>query len=205
MREHNAMYPSYIPTVSPKELKPGRGWYVMAGLVFVFSIALGVGALVAALVSLPDVGTKFDDGEPTIVQLDAKEYTIYAKNADTFSFSDTCTVVSDSTGDEISLDGTSTTYTKDNWEAIFHFDIEREGKYQITCHEASVDNQYAVGERANLWGFSAGIVAIFALPGLGLLIGGIIAVVVAVKRNSHKSRLRYQRHYEHFTGATGSS
>ncbi|NUS74561.1 MAG: hypothetical protein HOQ05_14355 [Corynebacteriales bacterium] len=193
--------PQFKPQISAKELKPGRGWFVVAAAIFVLSLIAAVVTLVVALTSLPDIDIKFDDEETKVVELDSdKRYTLYVDTDRSYSVDYFCSVTSVDTGDAVELSDVDTEYTQGKWSSIYHFDVPRDGDYDLLCNGTSERNRYALGERANLWVLTAGITGLFVLPGLGFLIGGVIALVVAVKRNRHKTRLLYQRHYEYYIG-----
>lgn len=198
---HAGMTP--LPPVTSRELRPGRGWYVAAGVVAVGGIVAGLGLLLLSTASLlgalPDLGPGFSGGESAVVTLKAgDDQTIYADRPG--AAAGRCSGTGENGGTVTFTARTfSFSFTRGNrqWHAIQQVRVSEDGRYRITCGTPDSGVTYAVGPDPQVRGFVGklvgGLGALFGLSCLGVLIGGVMALVTGVRRNSHKGRLQRER------------
>lgn len=193
------------PLVSSRELRPGRAGYVVAGAVVLLCILGGVGAFVfgigRAVVAFPELDRTFDAGVPTAVTLTADPEKVLFADRD-LAGSD-CSVTGGpgeatfrgiSYSFEFSADGKQ-------WHAVNRFAVSAAGTYTVTCaprdRGAAGPVRFAVGDAPDLGGYFGGlfggIAALAGLPCLGVVVGGTIALITAVRRSSTKKRLLAER------------
>jgi hypothetical protein len=185
-----------FPAPAPVQAKvPGRGGYVIGGVIIGVGLLLGVGIFVLGLVStissLPAFTTQFDAGSPAAVTLTGgREWAIYAASASSGHPATVCQVAS-ADGRSIALKAPSATFTVQRdgqqWTDVQHFTIDSDGTYAVACETADGGvSRYAIGPQPNFGGFFGGIVgsilALIGLPFLGLVIGVVLIVVTAVRR-----------------------
>lgn len=195
------------PRIEARQLRPARKWYIVAGVIAVLGVMAGAGLGIAGVTSvvreLPDIVAEFDTGEPASVNLTAgRQWAIYAAVGDTGqtigSHHATCTVAG-SAGGKIAVRPVPYEFTFSragrSWVAVGEFAVPVDGRYEVSCtSQRGEAAHYAVGEGPELRGFVTGIVgsvaALIGLPCLGLLVAGVIGLVVAVRRSSHRTRLQ---------------
>jgi hypothetical protein len=197
--------PTPPPPVDPRVLRPGRGWYAVAGVVVVLGVLAGVGLFAFGIVSLvrglPKMKTEFRAGTSATVALTAdRTWAVYTDEPVPDSGTSTCTGAA--SGDAtIRLTEPSATFTFDrgrrHWRLVYRIRVSRDGTYELTCRpvpEANGGQIYAVGDDVQVGGFVAkvfgSIAALLGLPCLALVAGAVIALVTALRRNSHKKRLQ---------------
>lgn len=195
------------PRIEARQLRPARKWYVVAGVVALLGIvvggAVGAAGMTSVLRNLPDIVAEFDSDAPTDVTLTGRrDWTIYAAGGagQTIGASfATCTVTGAADGRAVAVRSVSYEFTFNrgdrSWVAVGDFAVPADGTYRVGCvGESGRPVHYAVGERPELRGFVTGVVgslaAVIGLPCLGLFTGGVIGLVVAVRRNSHRARLQ---------------
>ncbi|TQS40997.1 hypothetical protein [Cryptosporangium phraense] len=176
--------------VDSRQLRPRRVWYVVAVLIAVLFTAVGVGAfalgVVSAVKSIPDFTRTAQSGE---IDLQPGVYGIFVPEGSSTSCS---------YGDGITATtpGGTFTFTRDgsSWTWASTITVEKAGTYSIKCDAG----RYALGGKPELGMFAGsvagGIAALAGLPCLGITIGGIIALVVGLRRSSHKKRLQAYRY-----------
>ncbi|MGH8792399.1 MAG: hypothetical protein ACRDXX_07120 [Stackebrandtia sp.] len=192
------------PHVDPKELKPGRFWYLVAALIMVVGVGGGVGLSVFGIVhiasGMPDMKAEFASGETVSVTLSAeKDWAIFVDYPDNAQpFSTECTVTPVGGGEaDVSEPGGAFTYgtNERNWQLVYDVSVSETGEYEITCALAGddYDTDFAVGDSVDVGAFIGqtfgSIAALLCLPAAALIVGGVIIVVVGMKRAAHKKRL----------------
>ncbi|MGH3748267.1 MAG: hypothetical protein ACRDT8_12820, partial [Micromonosporaceae bacterium] len=206
----------FAPRVSPGELRPNRWWYAVAGGIALLGLCAGVTLAGLGFWSLrselPQMRAVFSDGQPATVTLSkSKPSAIYVRvpQSDTTlpSFKSTCTGKA--------LDGGSFAVSRpeynlntgangggDTWRVEHKITVSQSGKYQITCEpinrsDAPDEVTYGIGPAprfGSIFGKIFGTVgALLGGPCCGLLVGGVIALVVGLRRNTHKNRLAAER------------
>jgi hypothetical protein len=87
------------------------------------------------------------------------------------------------------------------WISVYTVTVSRAGDYELRCEPSGTDGptHYALGEAPKAGALAAGIfggiAALIGVPCLALTIGGVIALVVALRRSSAKKRLQQQFYY----------
>jgi len=193
--------------VDPRVLRPSRGWYVVA-------VALPiVGALAGLILFLysndvlfqsmqPKVATELDAGSPTAVYLTTDQRLgIYVEVAPHSSdLPPTQCAARGLDGGTIELretsDGWATSTAHRSWREIYQISVNQNGQYELTCQpgdSTAEQGHYGVGDdpsRAGVLGNALAAAAAFlCLPGVALLAGAGLAIVVARRRGAHQRRL----------------
>lgn len=192
------------PRIDPRQLRPARKWYVVAGMVAVLGILAGGGlgavGMTSVMRDLPNLVAEFDAGEPARVSLTgSREWAVYAATdaGQTIGGARAECIVTGPDGREAPVRSAPYAFTfsrgDHSWVAVGEFSSATAGNYQVSCADTSSRNHYAVGERPEVQGFVTGIVgslaALIGLPCVALFAGGVIGLVVAVRRSSHRTRL----------------
>jgi hypothetical protein len=200
-----------FPAIDPRAVRPGRGWYAVAVVVAVLGIGVGVGGFGLGIASfvrgLPKMTTEFDTGSSVTVHLTAgQKRAIYAdvNSGPRRPVYPDCTGTARGDG---SIDVRRISNTLDfpsgrhQWMSVYTVDVTRDGDYDLSCQPTASDGptHYAIGDvpktGALAGGILGGIAALIGVPCLTLTIGGVIALVVALRRSSAKKRLQQQLYY----------
>ncbi|MBO1337675.1 hypothetical protein [Streptomyces sp. VRA16 Mangrove soil] len=188
-------FPSSPPFISPKELRPGRYWYVVAAAVAVVMCLLGlvIGVLrFKSVLDSVDTGHRFVNGDTITLQLEPDgDRGIWATYPGP-SPGPKCGI--SGPGDPRLTDpGTDVSLTRDEtWNLIYTFDVQRSGYYKITC-SSQAETRYALGNDGGVLAFVGGLVLAVVLPTAGVGICAVIVVITALRRNSHHKRLLAER------------
>lgn len=200
-----------LPAIDPRALRPGRWWYVVAIVVAVLGIVIGIAGFGLGIASfvrgLPKMTTEFDTGSPVTVHLAAgQERAIYAdlnSGSARPAYTD-CTGTARGDG---SIDVRQISNTLDfpsgrhQWVSVYTVTVTRDGDYDLSCQPTFNDGptHYALGDAAKtgalVGGIFGGIAALIGVPCLALTVGGVIALVVALRRSSARKRLQQQVYY----------
>lgn len=211
-----------VPPIPARELRPGRGWYLVA-------VAVALGGLLAGVMvfafsqtslsgSLPHFYGRSNAESPLTVDLRrGQRYVIYVDN---FEGSPACSGSGEHGGTVAitPLPGSSFTFQKgwsEMWDARYELTVSRDDRYRLTCGAGGyvgeldgelVTESYAVGEEfptgVLVGRFFTALAALVGLSALGFLAGVVIALVTLVRRNMHKSRLIWQYRTAHPTGSS---
>lgn len=209
-----AGYPAGPPPIDPRALRPGRGWYAVAIVIAVLGIVIGVGGFGLGIASfvrgLPKMTTEFDAGTPVTVHLaPGQERAIYVdRNSGPGGRGDPvyakCTGTARGDG---SVDVRQVSSTLDfpsgrhQWVSAYSVAVTRAADYELSCEPSGTDGptHYALGDAPKAGALAAGILggtaALIGVPCLALTVGGVIALVVALRRSSAKKRLQQQVYY----------
>jgi len=189
-----------LPKIDPRELKPSRLWFWLSAIPTVIGTILAIVFLVAFIDELdPDIDN-FRPNEPAVVQVNEGSRAIYIQtarnNLPAFVPSGTinCTVTSQGTGDRVPLErstGSTLDVNSDSYAREFSFDAPRDGEYRVLC-EGPREANLAIGPDLTFGLFAPLLWAGVAFV-VGLLVSALIAIVTAVRRSNHKSRLRRER------------
>ncbi len=183
----------------------------MAIVIVVLGIVVGVGGFALGIASfvrgLPTMTTEFDAGTPVTAHLTAgQRRAIYAdlnSGAGRPAYLD-CTGTAPGDG---SIDVRRISNALDfpsgrhQWTSVYTVDVTRDGDYELTCRPAASDGptHYALGDAPKtgtlVAGIFGGIAVLIGVPCLALTAGGVIGLVVALRRSSHKKRLQQQAYY----------
>jgi hypothetical protein len=197
------------PSIPASELRPSRAWYWIAGVIAVIGVCVGgiVGALgfTSLARDMPmSMDTEFDAGNPATVELSTgKTWGIYVLEAQgRADVSADCTG-NPANGGSIDLNRADFNMrfgSRDGaWRLLYDVEVSETGRYQIACQvtSGSKDTRFGISESINVGGtvgrFFGSLGALLGIPCLALTVAGIIALVAAVRRNSHKKRLQQER------------
>jgi hypothetical protein len=191
--------------VPAQELRPRRYWFAVAGLIAAVGALAGVGLFALGVAGAVDdfkrPDQRFRAGEPvTVPVVAATDKIIWIDDAGDGStiLGPACTVTPVDGGTaRIESIGMSLSYATEEaaWRGLYRLNAERDGQYQVTCEASGAAGaaQLAVGDPPRIKGFAGklggGLVALFGLPCLGLVVGGVLALVVALRRSEHRKRL----------------
>ena len=176
--------------MDPRQLRPRRRWYGIAVFIAVLFTAIGIGGFVVGIVSatksIPDFDSTLTGNQDSQVRLEAgRDYAIYVpeNSPQTWNVDERVTTVSP---------GATFTFSRDGqqWVHVSNLTVDAAGAYTVNCDAPT----YAVGAAPELGKFAGGIggglAALMGLPCLGITLGGVIALVTGLRRNSHKKRLQ---------------
>ncbi|PRX96122.1 hypothetical protein [Allonocardiopsis opalescens] len=188
------------PRPGPGDIRPGRRWFWIGGLVIVAGIVIGIAGFVVGLVALvggPDPVARFSSGEPASftaeeADTDARVWALYADTE--FSGSEireSCTVNGpDPEAAFVPAPYESTsTVDGETVHLVSAIEIAQPGEYTVEC-QTDPGAAFLVGQAASGSSFVTGLLgslaSFFLIPLAGIAIGIVIIVVTAVKRG--KSR-----------------
>jgi hypothetical protein len=202
------MFPGAAPPpVDPRALRPRRAWYAVSVVIVVLGVLVGVGlfalGLVSAIRGLPKTTSEFESGPPLVLHLSAgRKSAIYLDSGASppGAIDSQCSGRAEGDG---SIDVQPTSYNFDfssgrrHWRLLYTVEVSQDGRYELDCRptDPTVETaHYAVGEDPKIGGFMAklfgGIGALLGVPCLALVVGGVLALVVALRRNGQKKRLQ---------------
>ena len=184
------------PPVDSSLLRPRARWYWLSALPFLAGLAVMTVFIVLAVRAFPGHPENFNaPGGLSLTLNEGEEKTIYR----TDDYGDPkgeprCRVISRSER-RIELDeagSLTVTVNGDRYVAEYNFTAPSDGTYRVDCLPArGRDRQsLAVGDHLEFASFGLAIGGAIVSPLLGLLLSAVMAIVVAVRRSSHKSRLQ---------------
>jgi len=192
------------PQVQASELRPSRGWYVVAAVfAFIVIVAGGVGfafGIVHAIKSV-DIKTKFAVGQPAAVTYDTvpPRQAIFASTRTQAGEPQAeCTVRGPGDAQVPLAPVTSSiTLTLNNvsWHEIAAFEVPSPGTYTVSCTSQDATG-FGVGKYVRARDVAGGVLgglAALGLAGIGVLISVIIAIVTGVRRGRYRRRLWAER------------
>lgn len=198
------------PPVPSSELRPGRVWYVVAAAIVAIGVCVGAGVFGFGMYSfigdLPTMEQEFDAGSATDAELSkGRKSAIYVAIPDGMGSGTRLQLAAQCTGSgdgEITLTKRSADISigsgGQEWQLVYDVRVDRTGTYRLECtlDDGSGEGRFAVGEAIDMGTFGklfGSIGALVGAPCLALLVGGVIALIAAVRRSSHKKRLLQQR------------
>ncbi|MEV1289607.1 hypothetical protein [Micromonospora sp. NPDC049679] len=97
------------------------------------------------------------------------------------------------TGERVELE-----VDNERWRGLLTVYAEPAGRYELTCVSSAAGPAptLSVGDHPRFYGprdTALGTLAAFALGGLSVIAGGVLAVVIALRRASHRARLGQRR------------
>lgn len=182
------------PAISARDLRPHRRWYFVAlGIFLLFSVAGGIAFGVFFDKASEGIDLSVVSSSPQQVRIAQDETKAIYTTGEAVDFA-----VPECSGEgpgELSLSeatGTETYTNRDTtWTVAANVEVTKSGTYTVTC-EATDGARLAIGNK--IGGVLARGAAAFGLGflglGLGLVIGGTIAIVTVVRRSLHKGRLQ---------------
>lgn len=185
--------------VDPAELKPGRIWYWIAGVVIVVGVAAGVAVFVFGVTrvaeSVPEMEQTFAAGEDTEMELSGGHWAIYVDHPGESAPTVEC--VASSPDDEVLVspsDAFTTSDGRHTWHMVYELTVTESGPVEVNCDTDAKVGDFAIGEAVDVSGFVGGILGsitgLIGIPTLGIVVGGTIILVVALRRSAHRKRLR---------------
>lgn len=188
-----------LPATSDQMVRPAKSWFVVAALIAVVGIVIGAVILVAGIRGFLDRIDDFARADlPATLQVEIADtggYSIYHEydgaSGDDGYAPDPDVTVTDPAGEPVVLDiyDSSVTYSAGGHEGegVFTFHADEPGIYEVAA-TGEPGNGIAVGRGvgsglvgAILGGLAIGLVAVVA--------GGILAIVVGVKRGRSRRAL----------------
>ncbi|MFI6510211.1 hypothetical protein ACIBCT_21610 [Streptosporangium sp. NPDC050855] len=178
---------------STGKIKPGIGWIVGAWLVAALSVIVGIagfaGGLSDAAESAPK--TSFVPGQETTVRLDpADRPALYVSTAGPTRFE--CSLRGGTGTPRLQKPAGRTTVSGANgisWELGLRIGVDRAGDYRMTCTaDPDEGTRFGVGQEFATGALVGGVVALFAVPGVGILLAILVTIVVLVKRGNARKR-----------------
>lgn len=187
--------------LDPRQIRPSRGWYVLAFLVPVLGVIVGVVALALSFTSAaktaPELFLKSDSGASSSTRLvGGRSYQIYVPQAAVASAS--CTLDNTTTAtvtraldDAAARDLESFNSDGVTWQAHDVVDVTTTDVYKISCG----GTKFAVADQdktdtARVKKLAGGAYGFAGLPCAAITFGVVIGVVVAARRSSSRKRLQ---------------
>ncbi|GGO66251.1 YccF domain-containing protein [Nonomuraea cavernae] len=188
--------PQFAGPVDPKQVRP-KLWWIAAGwgvaLVCVLAGAVLFVTGIFSTVSHLAPTTTFAAGESVTVPINpADKPVIYL--ASTARVHYTCQISGGPAPARLANTAANQTVTvgSTRWELILVINAPAQGDYQLTCAtQEQADARFGVGRDASsaVGGLVGGVAALLLIPGLGLLVGVVVTIVVLVRRSGSRKRL----------------
>lgn len=190
------------PAVPSEQVRPSKWWFVAAGLIAVVGIVLAVVWFVVGMMRFFDTIDEFQrvevPGTSDVVLDDPGGYSVYheyrgASGDDGFGrfAPEPSVTITDPSGDEVPLEPYTSEVSYDGsgheGVALSTFDAEEAGTYTVEA-EGDAGTEVAIGPGIGS-GLVATIVGGFVIGGAGVLVGGIMAIVVGVRRSQNRRSL----------------
>ena len=190
------------PSLKPSEIRPGRFWYVIAGLLFLIPMIAGGTTIFSTITSYFSGGTKLTvPGETTIDATDSGTYLIFYETSAFTEFNiknnllgqDFDIAVMDlATGEELELKppnwGGTETYGTIVRQAIAEVQIDTLGYYHVEVAGELPERDGLLVRHVDYAAVIKGIIWAIALFFVGFIVGPVMALVVLVKRQNNKSK-----------------
>lgn len=201
------------PVIDPAQLRPRRFWYGVAAGIAVLGLA---GALASVVVLAHEVGDVVDSvealdpqlrpvlvGRATTVDLDpGQTWAVYASSSGrppaVSCGGEGLTVTDPEHTVDVTVDGAS-------WREVQVVRVQEPGPYEIVCSSTDRTAHLSIGRAPDpdaagrAGGHVAGAVVaallVLTFGGIGVLAGGLVALVVGVRRSRHRATLLAQGGY----------
>jgi hypothetical protein len=185
--------------VPARELRPRRYWFAVAALIAMVGATAGIALFVVAVSGATEDFRRPDQpfrvGEPVTARVVAATDKIIWIDGAVGTDRPDCTVSPVDDGDaRIESVGAALSYTTGDadWHGLYRLNAARDGQYQVLC-QGDPSARLALGDPPQIRGFAGklggGLAALFGLPCLGLVGGGVLALVVALRRSAHRKDL----------------
>lgn len=194
--------------VDPRELRPGRGWYVVGALVLVIGFVTAfVGFLVSVFstVGIAEFEARVTSGQDTAFTVEEPgfELGLYASSGGS---SDSCSLVlPDGSASDFGQPGYSHNSERgsESWSLVGTQQITESGEYTLSCSYVSETTEFAVANNGDggveiVRGVGAAFLWAIVPSLLGLAIGLPILITTAVRRNRLQRRLLAERHRQQY-------
>jgi hypothetical protein len=206
--------------VDPRQLRPRRAWYAVAGAIALVGVLAGVALAMLAIKgfgslssAFPGPIAEFDATVPATVHLTAaKRWAVLAEGQPVSpsasppavparpSVSAQCTGRALDGGTVDVVPATYTFFTSADgrtWYVLYQVRVSQDGRYEFSC-TSDDPVRYAVGEApdvtgllATMLGGFAGTFGAIACPAVGILGATVIIVLTAVRRNANRRRPQF--------------
>jgi hypothetical protein len=188
--------------VDPADLRPHRRWYAVAVAVAVLGLLAAAAVLSVTIrawsTGFPTLGSPFRGGESVEVDLRAGQPAVLYVSPDTATFNGRCTA--ELAGADVAVTEVSYTFTffsgGRTWAARYEILADRDGRARLTCMPAAGTGGplLATGDKPDnprlLRGLAGSVAAGVSTALLGLVGGGVLALVIAKRRGSYRRRLQ---------------
>jgi hypothetical protein len=184
------------PAADPKDVRPRRLWIWLSWGIALLCVLVGAGLFGAgvfnSVTSAAPVKTFTSGGSATVTLDPAERPAIYLDSDTRVHY--TCRIsggpaqarlVNTRSAGPVT-DGTT------QWQLILLVNAPRKGDYQVACETVEATGaRFGVGRDLNAFAgtLAGGALALFLVPGLGILIAIVVTVVVLVRRGGHRKRL----------------
>ncbi|WP_123827084.1 hypothetical protein [Micromonospora globispora] len=179
--------------VAADPVRPRRIWYVVAALI----AAGGVSAAAALMFLVPlgsDLGQRITPGQPVTVQVPEAGKMVWVRDSGRDVSDLRCEPSQPDTqrlqqwgSASMRQDDLTVTADGERWRALLLVQAKPAGRYTMTCTTSGADGASSLSLGDPPWFFgpraeALAVVASLVLASLGLVVGAVLAVVVAVRR-----------------------
>ncbi|CAL9464902.1 hypothetical protein SUDANB121_02728 [Nocardiopsis dassonvillei] len=195
------MYPQQPPPrVSPSELRPGRFGYWAGGTVILLGGIAGAVGFVLFLVravALPTFAAQVPgSGEDAFSHSPGEETAIIALYTDSPAGSYAECGLLTPGGEPVGFTDPEFSHTSSEWRLAGVASPQESGEYTLVC-EGPPDTTYAAAavpaDLGVVGGVMGALASFFLIPLAGLVVGLVLVISTAVRRNGHRKRLLAER------------
>ncbi|MGW9556418.1 hypothetical protein ACWGSK_18120 [Nocardiopsis sp. NPDC055551] len=196
--------------VDAREVRPGRGWFVIGALVIVGGIATAIVGFVLSLVStvsIPDFEARVTSGqEGSFTVADPGfQLGLYSSSG---SGRQACVLLLPD-GGRADFDSPGYSHNVDtggeSWSLVGTYELSEAGEYTLSCSDDSTTTEFAVTNNGDggveiVRGVGSTLLWALVPSFLGLVLGLTIIITTAVRRGRFQRRLiaeRQQRYHGH--------
>jgi hypothetical protein len=194
------------PVVTPEKPPPRRIWFAIAALVGAGGVLAAAGVILFVLPMGGDLGQRVTPGRPVTVHMSSSEEKMVWVKVTGQSVPDVSCDASPLDGQTIRelinvsllMEDVELKVGNERWRGLLTVSASPAGRYEVTCTTSGADATptLSIGDPPRFYGPRAGALvrlAAFGLASISAMVGAALAVVVAVRRRSHRARLRQQR------------
>lgn len=196
--------------IDAREVRPGRGWFVVGALVIAGGIATAIVGFVFSLiatVSLPDFEAQVTSGQESsfTVADPGFQLGLYSSSG---SGGQACVLLLPD-GSESGFDSPGYSHNvnigSESWSLVGTYELSEAGEYTLSCSDGSTTTDFAVTNNGEggveiMQGVGSSLLWALLPSFLGLVLGLTIIITTAVRRNRCRRRLiveRQQRYHGH--------
>ncbi|MEU8248466.1 hypothetical protein [Nonomuraea sp. NPDC048916] len=188
--------PQFTPPVDPKLVRPKLWWIAIGWAVALVCVAAGAVLFVTSISSTAGnlaPSPTFASGESVTVPINpADQPVIYLTSATRVHY--TCQISGGPGQARLANTPSNQTVTigSTRWQLILVINAPAQGDYQLTCAtQEQADARFGVGRDISsaAGGLVGGVAALLLIPGLGVLVGVVVTIVVLVRRSGSRKRL----------------
>ncbi|MEU4998154.1 hypothetical protein [Streptomyces sp. NPDC021622] len=197
--------PGPPPRIDPRQLRPRRGWFVVAGVIAAVGVAIGIASFVRTLTSAVDSvddGRAFASGRSVTVRIAPDDdAAIYVRSP--FVARAHCKVTGPPDSlPRVAAPGGTFNVTKGDarWERAFVLKTDKDADYRVMCEDPRGVLTFAPGDSTDVSSFVGGIAVTVLVPLGGILAAAALAIIVGVRRGRHRRWLEAQAYYGYGPG-----